>query len=53
MAKIIGTIIGYILSAGFPLAICMSWTAWHSVGWAVFHGILGWIYVIYYASTYM
>ena len=53
MWKFICYIIGAIASVGFPLAICMSWTAWESIGWAIWHGILGWIYVIYYASTYM
>jgi hypothetical protein len=33
---------------GSVLAIVMSWTANHAIGWALFHGLLGWIYVIYY-----
>jgi hypothetical protein len=41
------------IGIGSALAICMSWTAWESIGWAIFHGLLGWVYVIYYACTYM
>lgn len=41
------------ISFGTALAICMSWTHWHSVWWAILHGFLGWIYVIYYAIQYM
>ncbi len=36
---------------GCALAIAMSWTANQSIGWAVIHGILSWIYVIYYLLT--
>lgn len=38
---------------GCVLAIVISWTAWHSIWWAIIHGILGWFYVIYYAIQYM
>jgi hypothetical protein len=34
---------------GSALAIAMSWTANKSIVWAIIHGFLGWIYVIYYA----
>jgi hypothetical protein len=27
----------------------MSWTANKSILWAIIHGILGWLYVVYYA----
>ncbi|ERJ13757.1 hypothetical protein [Haloplasma contractile] len=36
------------VSFGSVLAIVISYVAWKSVFWAIFHGILGWIYVIYY-----
>ena len=36
------------ISFGSVLAIVMSWTANHAVLWAIFHGIIGWIYVLYY-----
>ena len=38
---------------GCALAIVISWTAWRSIWWAVVHGFLGWVYVVYYAIQYM
>jgi len=40
------------LGFGSVLAMVISFTTWHSVLWAIFHGILGWIYVIYYLIVY-
>ncbi len=34
---------------GTALAITISWSANKSIVWAIVHGILSWIYVIYYA----
>lgn len=34
---------------GTILAMLLSWTANHDIIWAIIHGILGWLYVIYYA----
>ncbi len=34
---------------GTALAIAMSWSANHSVLWAIIHGLFSWAYVIYYA----
>ena len=34
---------------GSVLAITISWSVNHSIGWAIVHGILSWLYVIYYA----
>ena len=36
------------ISFGSALAMVISYTTWQSVGWAIFHGLLGWIYVIYF-----
>jgi len=36
---------------GSALAIAISWSVNKSILWAIFHGILSWIYVIYYAVT--
>ena len=33
---------------GCVLAICLSWTANKAIAWACIHGLLGWLYVIYY-----
>ncbi len=37
---------------GTALAIAISWSANKSILWALIHGILSWIYVIYYAIRY-
>ncbi len=34
---------------GTALAIAISWTANKSILWAIIHGLLSWIYVIFYA----
>jgi hypothetical protein len=34
---------------GSMLAIAISWSVNHSILWMVLHGILSWLYVIYYA----
>lgn len=36
---------------GSALAIAISWSLHQSILWAILHGILGWLYVIYYALT--
>ena len=33
---------------GSALAITISWSLWHSILWAVIHGVCGWLYVLYY-----
>jgi hypothetical protein len=37
---------------GSALAIVISWSANHSILWAIVHGLLSWIYVIYYLIRY-
>ena len=37
---------------GSALAMVISYCNWHSVGWAVVHGLLSWVYVIYYVIRY-
>jgi hypothetical protein len=34
---------------GSMLAITLSWSVHHSILWMTLHGILSWLYVIYYA----
>lgn len=41
------------ISFGAALAIVISYTKWHSIGWAIVHGALSWIYVIYYMLKYL
>ena len=36
------------LGLGAALAMVMSWTANKAILWALFHGLLGWFYVVYY-----
>lgn len=40
------------ITFGSALAMVISYTAWHSVGWAIIHGLLSWVYVIYYVLKY-
>ena len=37
---------------GSALAITISWSANHSILWAILPGLFGWFYVIYYAIRY-
>ncbi len=41
------------ITFGSALAMIISYTQWHSIGWAIFHGLLSWVYVIYYAAKYL
>ena len=36
------------ISFGSALAMVISYTTWNSIGWAIFHGLLSWLYVIYF-----
>jgi hypothetical protein len=38
-------------SLGTTLAVVCSWQRNQSILWAIFHGLLSWIYVIYFALT--
>lgn len=40
------------ITFGSALAMVISYTTWHSVGWAIFHGLLSWVYVIYFVLKY-
>ncbi len=40
------------ITFGSCLAMVISYTTWHSVGWAIFHGLLSWAYVIYFILRY-
>ena len=40
------------ITFGRALAMVISYTTWHSVGWAIFHGLLSWVYVIYFVLRY-
>lgn len=36
------------ITLGTLIAVLISWTANKSILWAIVHGLLSWIYVIYY-----
>lgn len=40
------------VSFGTVLAMVLSYAKWQSIGWAILHGLLNWIYVIYYIIKY-
>ena len=39
------------IGLGSVIAVACSWTRNHSILWAILHGILSWLYVIYFALT--
>ncbi|MFQ9511895.1 MAG: hypothetical protein ACLRZ7_13530 [Lachnospiraceae bacterium] len=49
---IVKNTVGTGISFGSVLAMIISYNAWHSIGWAIVHGILSWAYVIYYMIRY-
>jgi len=40
------------IGLGSALAVAMSWTKNQGILWAILHGLLSWIYVIYYAIRF-
>ena len=40
------------ITFGSALAMAISYTNWHSVGWAIIHGLMSWVYVVYYVLRY-
>lgn len=40
------------ISFGSALAMVISWTANKSLLWVIVHGLLSWLYVVYYALRY-
>lgn len=47
-----GKAIGDGISLGCVIAAVVSFTKWQSIGWAILHSILGWVYVLYYIIQY-
>jgi len=41
------------IGIGVVIAIILSWTVNHSIGWMIIHGLCGWFYVIYYLCSYL
>lgn len=40
------------ISFGSALAMVISFATWKSVGWAIIHGLFGWVYVVYFMIKY-
>lgn len=40
------------INFGCALAMVLSYFKWHSIGWAILHGVCNWFYVIYFAIKY-
>ena len=47
-----GEVVKTGITFGSALAMVISWTANQSLLWAVVHGLLSWLYVLYYALRY-
>ncbi|ERD99595.1 MULTISPECIES: hypothetical protein [Chromobacteriaceae] len=43
---------GYGFSLGTLIAVALSWSANHSILWAIIHGFLSWLYIAYYLLTH-
>ena len=41
-----------LLWVGAMLAMVVSYGNWHSIGWALLHGMLNWGYILYYIIRY-
>ena len=50
--RVVETSVKTGITFGSALAMVISYTNWHSVGWAVIHGLMSWLYVIYYILRY-
>ncbi len=50
--KNVGTAAKSGISFGCALAMVVSYVNWHSIGWAIFHGLMSWGYIIYYVIKY-
>ena len=46
------TIVKSGITFGTCLAMVISYANWHSVFWAIVHGLTSWAYVIYYIIRY-
>lgn len=40
------------VSFGAALAMVVSYVKWQSIGWAIVHGLLNWVYIVYYIIKY-
>jgi len=40
------------IGLGNLIAVIISYLKWKSIGWMILHGLLGWLYIIYYVIKY-
>ena len=40
------------ITFGTCLAMIISYTTWRSILWAIIHGLMSWVYVIYFIIRY-
>ena len=40
------------ITFGSALAMVISYTTWHAVGWAILHGLMSWVYVLDFVLRY-
>ena len=40
------------ITFGSALAMVISYVNWQSIVWAIIHGLMSWVYVIYYIIRY-
>ncbi|MCR4586412.1 MAG: hypothetical protein K5686_11895 [Lachnospiraceae bacterium] len=40
------------ISFGSALAMVVSYVNWHSIFWAIIHGLMSWVYIVYYIIRY-
>ncbi len=50
--NVVGKSVKSGITFGSALAMVISYVNWHSVGWAIIHGLMSWVYVIYYIIRY-
>jgi hypothetical protein len=43
--------IGLLYALGMAIAVTLSWARNASILWCILHGLLSWVYVIYFALT--
>lgn len=49
--SLLGRLFSLLSDVGIILAVILSWQRNHSILWAILHGCLSWLYVIYYGLT--
>ena len=50
--RVVETSVKTGITFGSALAMVISYSNWHSVGWAILHGLMSWVYVVYYVLRY-